>query len=188
MAGAVILAREKKVSSLRILGSGRSEIGVGLSLHFRSSVQAEVGIGLGFSLQFSFSGKGQGGAENRFRASTLLGLGSQKAVWLGFRLRSRSGGKGWSSVSNPIQGSGFDCRRCRSNPSGKCSQERLIGYTVTSTMRRAAHPSECARCGAGAGCSAITYKPRVRIEVEVWGLDLEDVRREVSSLGAASED
>ena len=29
--------------------------------------------------------------------------------------------------------------------------------TVTSTMRRAAHASECARCGAGAGCSAIQY-------------------------------
>ena len=30
--------------------------------------------------------------------------------------------------------------------------------TVTHTMRRAAHPSECARCGAGAGCSAIKYQ------------------------------
>ena len=35
------------------------------------------------------------------------------------------------------------------------SQERLARGTVTSTMRRAAHPSGCARCGAGAGCSAI---------------------------------
>ena len=25
-------------------------------------------------------------------------------------------------------------------------------------MRRAAHPSGCARCGAGAGCSAIKYQ------------------------------
>ena len=38
-------------------------------------------------------------------------------------------------------------RRWRSNPSGKCPQERLIRGTVTSTMRRAAHPSGCARCG-----------------------------------------
>ena len=43
------------------------------------------------------------------------------------------------------------CWRWRSNPSGKCSQERLTRGTVTSTMRRAAHPSGCARCGAGAG-------------------------------------
>jgi hypothetical protein len=50
------------------------------------------------------------------------------------------------------------CRRWRSNPSGKCSQERLTRRTVTSTMRRAAHPSGCARCGAGAGCSAIRYQ------------------------------
>ena len=32
-------------------------------------------------------------------------------------------------------------RRWRSNPSGKCSQERQTRGTVTSTMRRAAHPS-----------------------------------------------
>ena len=32
--------------------------------------------------------------------------------------------------------------------------ERLTRGTVTSTMRRAANPSGCARCGAGAGCSA----------------------------------
>ena len=44
------------------------------------------------------------------------------------------------------------------NPSGKCSQERLTRGTVTSTMRKAAHPSGCARCGAGAGCSAIKYQ------------------------------
>jgi len=54
----------------------------------------------------------------------------------------------------PFPSSG--CRRWRLNPSGKCSQERrLTRGTVTSTMRRAAHPSGCARCGAGAGCSAI---------------------------------
>ena len=41
-------------------------------------------------------------------------------------------------------------------PSGPC--ERLARVTVTSTMRRAAHPSGCARCGAGAGCSAIEYE------------------------------
>ena len=38
------------------------------------------------------------------------------------------------------------CRRCRLNLSGKCLQERLTRGTVTSTMRRAAHPHECARC------------------------------------------
>ena len=36
----------------------------------------------------------------------------------------------------------------RENPTG----------TVTSTMRRAAHPSGCARCGAGAGYSAKKYQ------------------------------
>ena len=51
-------------------------------------------------------------------------------------------------------------RRGRSNPSGKCSQERLTRGTETSTMRRAAHPSGRARCGAGAGCSAIKYQSR----------------------------
>ena len=49
-------------------------------------------------------------------------------------------------------------RRWRSNPSGKCSQERLKRGTVTSTMRRPEHPSGCAKCGAGAGCSAIKYQ------------------------------
>ena len=33
----------------------------------------------------------------------------------------------------------------RSNPSGKCSQERLTRGTVSSDTRRAAHPSGCAR-------------------------------------------
>ena len=37
----------------------------------------------------------------------------------------------------------------RSNPSRKCSQERLTRGTVTSTMSMAAHPSGRARCGAG---------------------------------------
>ena len=49
-------------------------------------------------------------------------------------------------------------RRWRSNPSGKCPPKWLTRATVTSTMRRAAHPSGCARCGAGAGCSAIQYQ------------------------------
>ena len=48
-------------------------------------------------------------------------------------------------------------RRWKSNPSGKYSQERLTRGTVTTTMRRAEHPSGCARCGAGAGCSTIKY-------------------------------
>jgi len=55
------------------------------------------------------------------------------------------------------------CMRWRSNPSGKCSCKRLTRGTVTSTMRRAAHPSECARCGAGAGCSAIKYQSSPRL-------------------------
>ena len=42
-------------------------------------------------------------------------------------------------------------------------QERLSRGTVASTMRRAAHPSGCARCGAGAGCSAIEYQYFCRI-------------------------
>ena len=46
----------------------------------------------------------------------------------------------------------------RSNPSRKCSQERLTRGIVTSTMRRAGHPSGCARCGAGADCSASRYQ------------------------------
>ena len=45
--------------------------------------------------------------------------------------------------------------RWRSNPFGKFSQEQLTRGTGTSTMRRAAHPSGCARCGAGAVCSAM---------------------------------
>jgi hypothetical protein len=40
----------------------------------------------------------------------------------------------------------------------KCPQERLTRGTVTSTMRRAARPSGCARCGAGAGCLVIQYQ------------------------------
>ena len=35
------------------------------------------------------------------------------------------------------------------------AQERLTRGIVISTMRRAARPSGCARCGAGAGCSTI---------------------------------
>ena len=48
--------------------------------------------------------------------------------------------------------------RWRSNPYGKCSQERLTRGTITSTMHRAAHPSGCARCGAGASCSVLRYQ------------------------------
>ena len=49
-------------------------------------------------------------------------------------------------------------RKWRSHPFGRFSQERLTRGTVTSTMRWAAHPSGCARCGAGAGCSEIRYQ------------------------------
>ena len=50
------------------------------------------------------------------------------------------------------------CRRCRSNAREKVSHARLTRGTVTSTMRRSAQPSGCARCGAGAGCSEIKYQ------------------------------
>ena len=52
-----------------------------------------------------------------------------------------------------------DYRRWRSNPSEKSSQERLTQGTVISTKRKAAHLPVCARCGAGAGCSAIKHQP-----------------------------
>ena len=69
----------------------------------------------------------------------------------------------------PVSGSFFsfsclvfrDCRRWRSNPSGKGLQ-RLTRDTVTDTMRKAARPSRCARCGAGAGCSAKKYQSLFR--------------------------
>jgi len=48
----------------------------------------------------------------------------------------------------------MESRRWRSNPSGKCSQERLTRGTVISTMRRAARPSG----RGGAGCSTIKYQ------------------------------
>ena len=48
-------------------------------------------------------------------------------------------------------------RMWRSNPSRKCSQEQLTQGTVTGTMRREAYFSGRARCGAGAGCSAVKY-------------------------------
>ena len=52
----------------------------------------------------------------------------------------------------------FRRRRWRSNPSGKCSPERLTRGAVTSTMCRAADLSGGARCGAGACCSAKKYQ------------------------------
>ena len=62
------------------------------------------------------------------------------------------------------------CRRWSSNRYGKCSQERLRRGTVTSAMRRAAHPSGCARCGAGAGCLAIRYQSRLpTLAAPTWG-------------------
>jgi len=67
-----------------------------------------------------------------------------------------------SHLPNPATPFRLPPHRWRSNPSGKCLQERLTRGTVTSTMRRAAHPSGCARCGAGAGSSAIKYQPLVR--------------------------
>jgi hypothetical protein len=56
------------------------------------------------------------------------------------------------------RGVGRDRRWWRSNPSGKCSRDRLTRGTATSTLCGAAHSSGCARCGAGAGCSAMKYQ------------------------------
>ena len=46
------------------------------------------------------------------------------------------------------------CWRWRSNP----SENTRPNGTVISTIRKAAHASGCARCGAGAGFSAIQYQ------------------------------
>ena len=40
--------------------------------------------------------------------------------------------------------------------------------TVTSTMRRVAHPSGCATCGAGAGCLAIKYQSPLGLATCEW--------------------
>ena len=83
------------------------------------------------------------------------------------------------------------CRKWRSNPSEKCSHERLTRGTVTSTMRRAARPSGCARCGAGADCSAMKYqslKERYRCLVRgpaEAGPEVVPESREVESEGEA---
>jgi len=95
-----------------------------------------------------------GGAGSRVGARTdpagCRSLNDHKLCWVAWNPRM---------VPGPGAGSVLGrCRRWRSNPSGKCSQERLTRGTVASTMRRAAHPSGCARCGAGAGCSAIKYQ------------------------------
>ena len=70
------------------------------------------------------------------------------------------GGTGWAQNYHTECSQLFwqDGRKWRSKSSGKCSQKRLAWGTSTSTMRRAAHPSGCARWDAGAGCSAIKYQ------------------------------
>ena len=73
----------------------------------------------------------------------------------------------------------LSCRRWRSNPSGQCSQERLTQGTVTSTMRWAAHPSGCARCGAGAGSSAIKYQPPYQQEVTIQAAKVTPPKSEI---------
>jgi len=61
----------------------------------------------------------------------------------------------------------------RSNPSRNCSQERLTRGTATSTMRKTAHPPECARCGAGAGRSSIKYQSLYStLHVSYWDIAL----------------
>ena len=62
--------------------------------------------------------------------------------------------------------------RWRSNPSGKYSKERLTEGTVNSAMCKAENPPGCARCGAGACCSAIKYQSLTggggHFEWKVW--------------------
>ena len=52
---------------------------------------------------------------------------------------------------------------------GKLPQKRLTRGTVISTMRMAAHPSGCARCGAGAGYSAIKHESLVKGSCQASG-------------------
>ena len=58
--------------------------------------------------------------------------------------------------------------RCFSPPERRRPRSpTLVSYlrsrgTAISTMRRAAHPSGCARCGAGAGCSAMKHQSLYR--------------------------
>jgi len=80
----------------------------------------------------------------------------------------------WVFTPDSDEKVGFHPRfRRRSNPSGKSSQERLTQGTVTSTMRRAAHPSGCARCGAGISVlhphfrRHIRFAPPIQKEYEV---------------------
>ena len=70
-----------------------------------------------------------------------------------FMISCLAGAGGW-----PARRRACRSRRWRSNQSGKCSQARLTRGTVTSTVRRAAHPSGGARCGAGTSCSAMKYR------------------------------
>ena len=53
-------------------------------------------------------------------------------------------------------------------------QGRLTRGTVTSTMRRAAHPSGCARCGAGSGCSAMKNQSLTRLAPSLWQANFRD--------------
>ena len=57
-----------------------------------------------------------------------------------------------------VSGLGFRVECVRSKPQRPGFRVYGLRGTVTSTMRRAAHSSGCARCGDGAGCSAITYQ------------------------------
>ena len=60
-------------------------------------------------------------------------------------------------------------RRWRSNPSRKCSKERMTRGTVTSTLRGAAYPSRCARSSAGAGWWSRT-RLAVRFDLRIQSL------------------
>ena len=65
---------------------------------------------------------------------------------------------GVGARKDDAEGRGVRCGRTGAVSLSLSRPERLTRGTVTTTMRRAAHPSGCARCGAGAGCSAITYQ------------------------------
>ena len=99
----------------------------------------------------------------KYRDKSMTHTCSRHAAWDPLPLAAPF----FSRVGGGRSASTLERRRWRSNPSGKCSQERLTRGTVTSTMRRAAHPSGCARRCAGAGCSAMKYQSPLLSELRV---------------------
>jgi len=85
-------------------------------------------------------------------------------------LMSTSGGSS-QTLENPVnpqrsalaQRTALQCSAALPQRPLPCGSSALYrSTTVTSTMRRAAHPSGCARCDAVAGCSAIEYQSPYR--------------------------